>query len=1697
MVMTIDDMDIPRKPSTMTPMRARSPSRPPPPEIKDDDSSTLSGEGDDSKMPMTIDEMDIPRKPSAASPSRPRQPLVPLADSDDSSTLPAAEGEDTYEPAGRGESKMIMTIDDMAIPRKPSSSPPRQPLVPLADSDDSSTLPAAEGEDTYEPAGRGDSKMIMTIDDRAIPRKPSSSPPRKQLVPLADSDDSSTLPAAEGEDTYEPAGRGDSKMTMTIDDMAIPRKPSSNTPMRPLAPPRALPLPQLSDDDSSTLPEEEPKRVMTIDDMTIPRKPSSMPSMSPTRARSRSPARPRTPPQMKDDDSSTLPGEGEDTFEIPNNEGEYKIAQKIQPQNKKAGRGLVSFSLSGGPLFSPKSRKYMEKIHDPTNDDDVSSLEESNRSLGFDMSDDFPIPAVRGNTTGLAAQAVPLRRSQLEDEENGALGEVGDTFDMEDVKPAKKRGFNLRGNRRVSRMGIGNKSPKKSPKNSRSPKNSPKKSPSKVDSANGDFVARMTSAELKARRKELEYGDDSSTMGGLGDTLELVETEPKKKRVFNLRGNKRVSLLGGFGKSNNGSSDDDDDEEETDEFNLAPLTAEAMSRRRKELEYGDDSSTVGGEGDTLEPVEAKPKRGMSKMVSFSMSSGPASLIGKLSPKRNKKTLGGLKEGVSDDESDDLLGGLSSKSRTISHSGVNMAGGIGVGKVPNSPMVPPSPIQVSRRRKPRRRVKRGGMVTTPSSMNLGEVMSNPFTTEDMEEVNRAQSRRGSVSSVVSASELSQETDLHKALADEDATMEQLNYLLQNEPAAASIHDHDGKLPLHIVAENEQLHLNLGQALDDFILEDLIHRNRRALITTNYAGEFPFVGGIREWVDNINEVAENNIPDLSTFESKKAESPKPMGGRRRMSLLGAFGAGPKEPDSDDSSELALVAPNNDVEDPAKKEEILRDLAEHLIPWNVFIDDLALWSIDMLSMLIEREPLKAMWTIKIVDTVASIPCFLKTVLLIDDDEQRKHVLQSRLLHEVMLHEKSMGPWLVYLITSDDEVAQDRAVMYLQLMTVIEGKMAAAHRSTFSTRLSGAFKSADNQFFERKNKVYTKAAELPGIIPSFMQFNSSNFSKCSTSSIVQFILDKKLFEPKSLTVILFDVFFLTMAVVLFTLCSNEVFKLISNMRYSPMLTFAVNQTAYNLCEDGTLGRDDHTCLYYNEKQANGDPFNIGSVSLFRPTFDCDLECQICKGLGNFEGDATKGGSIIEYSGEEALSEEFLFTCYAIGDRYPIDTFLIFCVMALSFNCLYFMSRSLAAWGRVPRKYLAAQFFFVFTVVDTVSIIFPVVLVIIFLLFIYQTDKYTGIGDGNYVPLKIYEVWMYEAEWLSAASAGCVGFLYLKILMYFKVLNQYTATFIFALGEVVKDIFWFFWIMVVIIFAFSQMFYTTLSCKEGFCKADFGQSESPYNFFSDSLLITYSILLGEFDLEQYNSPFTTILFVLYTFGIVIVVLNFLIAIVGDSFDKSMIKIESHFGRARLMFMVELSAFQSYAKVPFRVKKQNYRRFLLGGNWKGCISYIILSAGLVSGFVLLIINKDLVTKSSTPVIAMIGVTLGLMILSPFIWKLGLVRFLVHSSLLSPVRRGVGKLLIMFFRVILGKSILSERSEKDQKDWGGRLKHIVGAIDEKIRESEALTLSTIAENDERQNRIIEKMELRMENLEEDVSDMKKMLIKIQKMLEEQG
>jgi hypothetical protein len=332
---------------------------------------------------------------------------------------------------------------------------------------------------------------------------------------------------------------------------------------------------------------------------------------------------------------------------------------------------------------------------------------------------------------------------------------------------------------------------------------------------------------------------------------------------------------------------------------------------------------------------------------------------------------------------------------------------------------------------------------------------------------------------------------------------------------------------------------------------------------------------------------------------------------------------------------------------------------------------------------------------------------------------------------------------------------------------------------------------------------------------------------------------------------------------------------------------------------------------------------------------------------------------------------------------------------------------------------------------------------------------------------------------------------------------------------------MVVIIFAFSQMFYTTLSCNEGYCRDPTISVEvygggSPFEQFGSAILYSYSILLGQIDLYLFDTLFTTLLWVLYTFSVVVVVLNFLIAIVGDSYDKSMTKIETHFGRARLMFMVEVSAFLSYVVAPLSVVDEDtkgIRRWLLCGSWKGTLVYFVFALGLFTGFAFLTIEKDILDRSGEEVFVTLAVVLALLVLSPFLWKFGCFGCLSRLKIFNLL----GQVLTAVFRLFLGKSIRGDRSDKEKKDWGGRIAHLITSMDGCIRASEEITNRNITNLETTMNRSIGRvenqireirssttttaeqsssdMDNRVSNLEENLLEIKALVSNIHAMMEE--
>ncbi|KAL3903903.1 MAG: hypothetical protein SGARI_005170 [Bacillariaceae sp.] len=106
--------------------------------------------------------------------------------------------------------------------------------------------------------------------------------------------------------------------------------------------------------------------------------------------------------------------------------------------------------------------------------------------------------------------------------------------------------------------------------------------------------------------------------------------------------------------------------------------------------------------------------------------------------------------------------------------------------------------------------------------------------------------------------------------------------------------------------------------------------------------------------------------------------------------------------------------------------------------------------------------------------------------------------------------------------------------------------------------------------------------------------------------------------------------------------------------------------------------------------------------------------------------------------------------------------------------------------------------------------------------------------------------------------------------------------------------------------------------------------------------MLGDFgntEREAFTTGFSVILLVVYSFLVTVILLNVLIAIASDSYEKCLLKSRKLFGRARVMLVAELVSFQSL------LRKRDPREDLPTKEEKGEDLYVSIVSSLSSVFV--------------------------------------------------------------------------------------------------------------------------------------------------------
>ena len=183
---------------------------------------------------------------------------------------------------------------------------------------------------------------------------------------------------------------------------------------------------------------------------------------------------------------------------------------------------------------------------------------------------------------------------------------------------------------------------------------------------------------------------------------------------------------------------------------------------------------------------------------------------------------------------------------------------------------------------------------------------------------------------------------------------------------------------------------------------------------------------------------------------------------------------------------------------------------------------------------------------------------------------------------------------------------------------------------------------------------------------------------------------------------------------------------------------------------------------------------------------------------------------------------------------------------------------------------------------------------------------------------WLRNGYNFRGFAAGSLGLAWLKLLGFIKGLSLKFATYVLCLFQIAADIRSFLIVLFLVISAFASMFYLVNMeevsepfyrsaegrlPRQGTADSDEGELDAgalPFDSPTETFLTMYRMMLGDFDRDWFDTPTATIFFLSYTFLVMVMMLNILIAVVSDSYDYAVIRAQRLFLMARLALVAEL-----------------------------------------------------------------------------------------------------------------------------------------------------------------------------------------------------
>ena len=374
--------------------------------------------------------------------------------------------------------------------------------------------------------------------------------------------------------------------------------------------------------------------------------------------------------------------------------------------------------------------------------------------------------------------------------------------------------------------------------------------------------------------------------------------------------------------------------------------------------------------------------------------------------------------------------------------------------------------------------------------------------------------------------------------------------------------------------------------------------------------------------------------------------------------------------------------------------------------------------------------------------------------------------------------------------------------------------------------------------------------------------------------------------------------------------------------------------------------------------------------------------------------------------------------------------------------------------------------------------------------------------------------------TAITLGILWLKVLGFLQVLNRKLAAYILAIFEMIMDVWQFILILLVMVFGFGDMFYTIYTIARQEAAEDVSDYDTVCPNFGDSSLAeriegrdespfcsskrtpgylgVYRLFVGDISVNDFDATaLSTALFVLVTFLGIIMLLNMLIALVLESYEKSVGRSKSLFGRTRIALVAKSILLEEVLMTSASKSVNGFWGRFLNIMTRLCFAWVFLSIiGYLIGISLyLLIDRPTGLDSGEVLILVVGI-LTIFLLLYFITVV-VVYHMKGLGILTPDLTIVRLMDVSFYycfalpATFITLSLMCARKEYDeqypaaqQHGNNPRDPHTMSKTDQQSRsfllESRIGVLSAVVE-------LERKLELAEQRRQKDVEEIKNLLL----------